>query len=125
MMKVEGTTIHLTRGDVGSICVSAKTPTGDAYTFVAGDVVRFQVMKKKQCNEIVIKKTVTISKETESVTIDLTSADTRVGKIISEKEKYWYEVELNPDTNPQTIIGYDEHGAKELVLYPEGDDSNG
>lgn len=35
---------------------------------------------------------------------------------------YWYEVELNPETEAQTIIGYDEDGPKIFRLYPEGDD---
>jgi hypothetical protein len=37
---------------------------------------------------------------------------------------YWYEVELNPDEDCQTIVGYDEDGAKVLRLFPEGADVN-
>lgn len=37
----------------------------------------------------------------------------------SKPIEYWYEIELNGDS---TIIGYDNDGAKKLILYPEGAD---
>lgn len=43
--------------------------------------------------------------------------------MVNKPTDFWYEVELNPDTAPQTIIGYDkETGAKIFRLYPEGGD---
>ena len=56
------------------------------------------------------------------VEIYLTEEDTKIGEVISKPKDYWYEVELNPDEEPQTIIGYDEDGAKIFKLFPEGDD---
>ncbi len=44
-------------------------------------------------------------------------------EIINKPKKYCYEVILNPDTNEQTIIGYDTNGEKEFWLYPEGKES--
>ena len=52
----------------------------------------------------------------------LTEQDTRIGDVISKPVDYWYEVTLNPYTNPQTFIGYDEDGAKVFKLFPEGND---
>lgn len=117
--------IHVTRGDVGSINVSAKTASGEDYVFLVGDVVRLQVMKKRECGTVVSKKSVVVEEETTKVTINLSSNDTRIGDVISNSVVYWYEIELNPDTRPQTIIGYDDKGAKEFILYPEGVDVDG
>lgn len=50
--------------------------------------------------------------------------ETKIGEYISKPKEYWYEIELNPETYPQTIIGYDEDGPKVLILYPEGGDYN-
>jgi hypothetical protein len=61
-----------------------------------------------------------VQSSTQQVTITLTGEDTKLGNPISKPEDYWYEVELNPLTAPQTIIGYDEKGPKVLRLYPEG-----
>ena len=46
-----------------------------------------------------------------------------IGEVINKPTNYWYEIELNPNTQPQTIIGYDEDGEKLFVLYPEGSDT--
>jgi hypothetical protein len=54
----------------------------------------------------------------------LTKKDTTIGEIINKSREYWYEIELNPDTASQTIIGHDEDGAKKFVLYPEGSEQN-
>ena len=116
-------TICLTRGDVASIVVSANLQDGQAYTFTPGDIVRFRVFKKKDCGCVVILKDVPVTEATEAVTIRLTKADTTIGDIISRPVDYWYEVEVNPDTEPQTIIGYDEAGEKVFRLYPEGSEA--
>jgi hypothetical protein len=60
----------------------------------------------------------------EEVEIFLGEEDTKIGEVISKPKDYWYEVELNPFDHPQTIIGYDEDGAKVFKLFPEGDDIN-
>lgn len=121
MFKVlDDKTICVTRGDIANIVVAAKLQNGEDYTFAAGSVVRFTVFKKKDCACVVIRKDVTVEADATSVTINLLSADTRIEDIISKPVDYWYEVEVNPDTAPQTIIGYDEAGEKIFRLYPEG-----
>ena len=69
---------------------------------------------------IFIQKDVVVKEETTIVDIKLESEDTTIDELIYMPTNYWYEVELNPDTEPQTIIGYDDTGAKLFVLYPEG-----
>lgn len=111
--------IYLTRGDAAVFKVGADV--GDTqYTFNVGDVVRFKVFEKKNCEEVVLKKDFNVTEETALVEITLDREDTRIGDTISKPTDYWYEVELNPDGYAQTIIGYDEDGAKVLKLYPEG-----
>ena len=113
-------TICLTRGDVANIVVAASMQDGSAYTFSPNDIVRFRVFKKKDCGSVVMMSEVEVTEATESVTISLSKEDTKIGELINKPVDYWYEVELNPDTEPQTIIGYDEEGEKIFRLYPEG-----
>lgn len=115
----EDLTIHITRGDAATFSICAGI--GDTnYEFQPDDVVRFQVFGKKDCATVVLRKDITVSESTDTVEIPLESADTTIGEVISKPVEYWYEVELNPDTRPQTVIGYDENGAKVFKLYPEG-----
>ena len=116
----EDKTIYLTRGDVASIEITANTGNNEPYVFQIGDVVRFKVFVRKQCCQIVLQKDVIVESATETVNISLTSTDSKMGEIINKPVDYWYEIELNPDTNPQTIIGYDSDGPKILRLFPEG-----
>ena len=126
------TTICLTRGDVADIEVSAKLQEDSKppeewqpYVFVAGDIVRFSVFKKKDFSCIEIQKDVKVDKETEVVVVHLEKEDTKIGPLINKYVDYWYEVVLNPDTRPQTILGYDdidEAGEKIFRLFPEGGD---
>lgn len=113
-------TICLTRGDIANIVVSANLQDGEVYTFQKGDVVRLTVYKKRDCANVLIQKDVTVEAEAQTATIRLEKEDTRFGDRISSPTDYWYEVELNPDTAPQTIIGYDAAGEKIFRLYPEG-----
>ena len=114
--------IHATRGDIVFFSVSAEDD-GKPYKFQAGDVVRFKVYGKKDAENVVLQKDFPVLEVTENVEILLTEEDTKIGEVISKPKDYWYEVELNPGDNPQTIIGYDEDGAKVFKLFPEGGDS--
>lgn len=123
MFKIEGSTIKATRGDIGAITVTVKNDDNTDYTFQAGDIIRFKVFKNKDCGCIVLQKDTVVEAETTEVNISLTKEDTKIGELISKPVTYWYEVELNPETNPQTIIGFDDiDGAKLFMLYPEGGD---
>lgn len=126
-------TIHLTRGDVAVIEVGANTivPDGNEainsakHSFQPTDVVRFSVIEKGKYDVVVLSKDIIVQSETTSVDISLDSSDTKIGEPINKPKDYHYEIELNPDTLPQTIIGYDKAGPKIFRLYPEGDDKSG
>ena len=122
MFKTEGNTIYATRGDIVLLSISADDD-GERYTFVTGDVVRFKVYGKKDAENVVLQKDFPVTEETSEVQIVLTEEDTKIGEVISKPTDYWYEIELNPNSFPQTIIGYDEDGAKIFRLYPEGADA--
>ena len=117
----EDLSIYATRGDIVFFSVTAEDD-GVAYQFQAGDVVRIKVYGKKAAENVVLQKDFPVTAATDSVQIFLTEDDTKIGEVISKPTDYWYEVELNPESNPQTIIGYDEDGAKVFKLFPEGDD---
>lgn len=117
----EDLSIYATRGDVVLFSVTAED-NGEDYVFKAGDVVRMKVYGKKNAENVVLQKEYPVATETERVEIFLSGDDTKIGNAISKPTDYWYEIELNPYTNPQTIIGYDEDGAKVFKLFPEGED---
>lgn len=113
--------INITRGDVAGILVTA-TKDNDEYKFQPGDIVRFKVLKAKDCNCVEMTKDTLVTVETTTVNISLNSDDTKIGDIVNKPSKHWYEIELNPETNPQTIVGYDLDGEKIFMIYPEGVD---
>ncbi len=115
--------IYITRGDIATIEISAYVSEDEMYTFKVGDVIRLKVFEKKRCDVVVLSKDVVIKSETTEVSISLSSADTRIGDLINKPVDYWYEVEINPDTTPQTIIGYDMDGPKIFRLFPEGENN--
>lgn len=116
--------IYVTRGDIILVDVAASF-NGEPYTFVPGDLVRIKVFKKKKATDVVLEKDFPVTAVTQKVQIYLSGDDTKIGEVISKPVDYWYEVELNPDTEPQTIIGYDdEDGAKVFKLFPEGADKD-
>lgn len=122
MFNIVANTIHLTRGDVACFAVSSVYPDKTLYEFQSGDVVRFSVYEKGDLEYLLLKKDVPVNEASTSVDIYLTGEDTKIGEIINAPTTYWYEIVINPDTAPQTILGYDLKGAKELILYPEGSD---
>lgn len=117
----EDMSIYVTRGDAVFFTVSAEE-NGENYVFQVGDVLRIKVTDKKGCDKVALQKDFVVTEVTENVDIILTGQDTKIGDVISKPKDYWYEIELNPFTNPQTIIGYDDDGAKIFKLFPEGRD---
>lgn len=120
----EDKSIYVTRGDAVVLTVNANN-NGVPYVFHAGEVVRFRVFEKKGCHCTVLQKDFILTEDVESVDIALTKNETKFGEIISKPKDYWYEIELNPDYNPQTIVGYDDNGPKIFRLFPEGADTEG
>lgn len=122
MQKLDGTTIKLNRGDVLKIALSIKLEDESNYTFQIGDRIIFSVYNKgKMSEEPVLTKEITIAEETQNAIINISNTETKIGELINKPVEYWYEVELN---DQYTVIGYDEDGAKQLILYPEGSRDN-
>lgn len=113
--------IYVTRGDVAYIRITCENK-GKPYTFQAGEVLRFNVCEKKNCDKVVLQKDFPVTATTQGVDIILDSEDTKIGGVISKPTDYWYEVVLNPFDNPQTIIGYDAEGTRVFRLFPEAND---
>jgi translation initiation factor IF-1 len=126
MFEVDGEKrIHITRGDAVNLKVTATDEDGMEYIFEPGDVVRFKVFERKDCNCLITYKDAKVDAASDHVTIELTSKETRIGELINKPKDYWYEIELNPEVAPQTIVGYDQDGPKVLRLYPEATAING
>ena len=115
----EDLSIGVTRGDAVYFTVTAEYYGGD-YEFKRGEVLRFKVFGKKDVESIYLQKDFSIEQDTTSVEVHLSSEDTTIGEPINKPVDYWYEIELNPDGDTKTIVGYDENGAKVFRLYPEG-----
>jgi hypothetical protein len=110
--------IYATRGDIVYFNVVADDH-GYPYKFKPGDIVRMSVYGKKDVQTVEIQKDFPVEEPTETVFIFLDEADTKIGEPINKHRDFWYEVVLNPDTMPQTLIGYDDDGAKIFRLFPE------
>lgn len=119
----EDLSIYLTRGDIVFFKVKA-LKNGERHTFEAGDVIRIKVFNKKDCHCVVLQKDFPVAEDTQEVDVYLTSEETKIGDVINKPVDYWYEIELNPGTAPQTIVGYDDDGAKVFRLFPEGKDAS-
>ena len=115
--------IYATRGDIVCLNVSATDDrTGLPYEFQPGDIVQMKIYAKKDAENVVLQKDFPVVAKTDTVGVVLTEQDTKIGEVISKPTDYWYEVTLNPYSNPRTFIGYDEDGAKIFKLFPEGKD---
>ena len=113
--------IYANRGDIVFFTVSAED-SGNLYKFQPGDIVRMAIYGRKDAQTCVMQKDFPVTEVCEEVLIYLEESDTKIGESISKHKDYWYEVVLNPDTMPQTIIGYDEDGAKVFRLFPESEE---
>ena len=129
MIAIEDNTIKITRGDASSEDINKLTikfPIGDNqyYEFKPTDKISFVVFDKKGYtkNEI-LKKEFTLSslgysENTTTLEINLTAQDTKKFPLKNKAMTYWYDIYLN-DT--QTILGFDDDGAKKLIVYPRGE----
>lgn len=125
-------TIHLTRGDVTSEfyrlafifpIYNFGTNKEENYKFQLDDKISFIVKQKKgytKSEVLRVEKTIRemgYNEPTECPEIILTEEDTKVFDLVNKSTTYWYDIVLNDTT---TILGYDQEGAKKLIVYPEG-----
>lgn len=123
MIKIDSDkTIRITRGDTASLVIKSKNADNTDYEFQVGDVICFRIMKQNDVKSVKLEKEVEVQSVTTSVNIHLDSEDTEFDDYASKPITYWYEVEIKGSTSNNTIIGYDEDGAKLFIIYPEGAD---
>lgn len=126
MLEIKGKNIDVTRGNILPLTIDVKqTNTDTPYEFQVGDIIRFTIMESGNVKNILLQKDFTITEPTTEANIVITANEMKIGELSSEAVKYWYEIELAPDTDfTQTIVGYDmEEGAAILTLLPEGGDA--
>ena len=117
----EDLSIYATRGDTVFFTVKAKVrDSEEAFLFSKGDVLRICITQKKNTAAVMLDKRFEVTEEADSYTVLLTGKEMKFGNVTAKAVDFWYEIELNPDTNPQTIVGYDEDGPKVFRLFPEG-----
>lgn len=116
--------IHCNRGDKGSVSLKVPikfdaddNPT-EFYKFVNDDRVSLNVKQDFSKSEFLMRKEVIVDETTETITFNLTKEDTSFGELIKKPTNYVYDIVLNDD---QTLVGYDEFGARLFILYPESD----
>lgn len=118
-MEIIDKEIHINRGDRLLIDFSIENGE-DKYIFKDEDKIKFSIYEKKGMDKSpVLQKEFIPDVGSTSVDIDIPGSEMKIGEMANKPIEYWYEIELNGD---ETIIGYDEDGAKKLILYPEGAD---
>lgn len=116
MLKIDSNNnIFITRGDKANIDIRIPLNKG-FYEFQTSDILYFTVKRTYNDAQPVLRKIVTFSEPTTTATIILSSIDTSLGELSNTPLQYVYDVSINED---QTIIGFDENGAKYLTIYPE------
>lgn len=107
--------------DYNESSVPLNTLTIQLYEFQVNDKIKLNVYEKNGYEEEpLMTKEVVILTEAESVTISLNEEDTTFGEISNKPITYWYDITLNGD---QTVVCYNEQGAKEFIQYPaKGDE---
>lgn len=89
------------------------------------DKISFVVYEKKgYTKEEILRKEYTLKQigyeqPTKYPELKLTSEDTKKFPLKNKATTYWYDIVLN---NEKTIIGYDEEGAKKIIVYPEAEE---
>lgn len=110
-------TIHLTRGDKATFKL-----TNLNSNFLKDDKIKFTIVEKNHNENVIFQKEYIIPVESREVYINLSNFETKIGDIINKPANYWYEIEYNDE---QTLVGYDDSGAKMFILYPETSDRKG
>lgn len=116
MFKIEDKTIYVTRGD--KLIINEADLDIDTTSIIVDDYVVFRLYNKKKLNELPLLEKKVIVEEDHKFSIELSKDETKIGELLNKPSTYWYEVEVNGEN---TVVGYDQDGAKLFILYPEGD----
>lgn len=117
MFKIDGNrTIHITRGDVGTITVNFNTILSDDNEIV------FKICPANDVEHpIYISPPYTPATGDTAVTFTLESDVTKESVPAANTPlTYWYEIVFNPGSYTTTVAGYDVLGPKLFIVYPEG-----
>lgn len=124
-------TIYLTRGDITdkfhkiAFCYpiwNFETQQEEMYTFQLTDKIAFVVKQKKgYTKKEVLRVERTLAEmgyvePTQYPELILTEEDTKAFNLANKRTIFWYDIVLNDTT---TILGYDQDGGKQLIVYPE------
>lgn len=123
MLKIDGRDIIITRGDVLPITITAQNEIDETnYEFQVDDVIRFKILQKDKMENVLLQKDFVITEAGEEQEIVIPAGDMKIGELKSKPEDFWYEIEINPDTdNTNTIEGYDiDLGPAIITILPEG-----
>ena len=127
-------TLHLTKGDITGKyhrlafhypVYNFETKKEEDYVFQPSDKISFVVVEKKGYTKpevLRVEKTLAEMGYTEPTTtpeIQLSEEDTKVFPLTNKSKTYWYDLILNDRT---TMLGYDDEGAKRLIVYPEAEE---
>jgi len=117
-MEIIGNTIRINRGN--HLLFDFQIESGDEiYEFVENDIIRFSIYEAKGLNkEPILQKEFPTTIGSDTVTIDIPKEEMKIGEMLNKPKTYWYEITLNEET----VLGYDDDGAKQLILDPEGSD---
>lgn len=132
MIAVEGTTIHYTRGDATQEkynrlafeypIFNLATREEEKYMFQPDDKITFVVMNKKgYTQEEILRKEYTLrdigyTEPSEVAELPLTDEEMKSFPLSNKRQTFWYDIVLNDTT---TILGFDNEGAKQIIIYPE------
>lgn len=108
--------IGITRGDIGSFNLKVMQSNGSYYQFKTSDKVYFTVKKSYGDSSYIIRKIITFNRTTDTCVINLVASDTNFGSLIGSPRKYVYDISIN---EIETVVGYDDAGAKQFIIYPE------
>lgn len=125
MLEIVDRNIRITRGNMLPITVSADNDIdGNNYEFQVGDVIRFQIFDSKNVNKVYLKKDFKIDEATTEKMITMTAEEMKIGELKNKPIDYWYEIEVNPDTDKtMTLEGYrKDEGPAIITILPEAGD---
>ena len=115
-MQITNNTIKINRGNSLSLDTSIDN-AGEDYVYKEGDIVGISIYNVNSLNQpSVLSKNVNAVAGNTEVNITLTDEEMKLGQPQNYPINYWYEITLNGET----VLGFDENGAKILILYPEG-----
>lgn len=123
MLEIVDRNIRITRGDMLPITVSADNDTnGNDYEFQVGDVIRFKIFDGKDNRKVYLQKDFKVEETSTEKSIEMTAEEMKIGEMKSKPIDYWYEIEVNPETDKtMTIEGYrKDEGPAVITILPEG-----